>query len=89
MKYSTRLFPRSNGDDRPGNPIDASALCDRLNQIRCNRDEFPRHPSQSFKQSRLVERSRDRVAKRGYFQKPPPMPEQPPEEERGLTVLLA
>ena len=73
-------------NETPGKAIDASPLCDRLQHVR--QDYLAERPAapQSFKQPLLVESKRVKVAKRAFFQKPPPPgPDEPAE---GLTLIL-
>jgi hypothetical protein len=85
-KMDFRPFSTGKVSDHACRPIDASALSHRLQEVRQSSETRPRHTSASFKQSVLVEISREKLARASYFQKPPP-PEAP-DEEHGLNLLL-
>src|ERR1700688_2639717 len=87
---SARSLPPSPGDPIgfDHQPIDASQLSDRIQQVR---EDLAKSKISSsalgFKRAQLVENKRAQLSRFAYFQTPPPSPE-PPEQEHGLPIFL-
>lgn len=67
-------------------PIDASKLCGRVEQLRQEGHAAAAEKSASFKKTLLVEEKKQEIGKMAFFQKPPP-PE-PVEHEGGMGLML-
>ena len=70
--------------------LDASQLTNRIQQVR---EKMPTRESRNqfkeFKRSVLVESKRQEMAKRAFFQPPPPAPATEPEDDKHSFLLLA